>query len=182
MHRAAVGYQLPVHSALAHFVLEGGDFLRRNIWIISSVQCQYFGFDVPGVTWRGAAQTSVKADHAGNLGSASGQFQNGRAAETIADRSDALRISEVMPSQHFKSSARSRSQESAVILVFACFRCRGLWSLRPNAFAIYVRGKDIISELSEHLGAFLFVIAQPFPLVDDENCGPLTMDCVVIDC
>ena len=60
----------------------------------------------------------------GDFSTAPGQFENRCTPKAITDGGDALGVSEFLAQQHIQTGADSRSQQGAVILVFARFGCR----------------------------------------------------------
>src|SRR5204862_5606676 len=91
--RSAIAYQLPIHSTLAHLVLKRLDFLRRNVWVIGSVQCQDLGLNLLRIARIGRAQTAMKTDHPGDFSTAPRQFENRCTPKAITDGGDALGVS-----------------------------------------------------------------------------------------
>ncbi len=92
-----------------------------------------------------------------------------------------FRVSQVMSHQRVQTGADPCPQQGAVTLILARFCSGSLWRLRPDAFAVDVHRKDIITKASEHLGPFFFVVAQSFPLMNDEHGRPLALHCIVVN-
>src|SRR5262249_3509737 len=92
MDRTAIGDQLPVDAALAHFFFERGYFRGRNIRVVSAMEGEDLGFDVFCVFRLRAAEAAVETDNPREIGAAPGQFEHGGAAETITDGSDSFGI------------------------------------------------------------------------------------------
>ena len=71
-----------------------------------------------------------------------------------------------MLDQHLQPSLDLRPQEGSVVLVFTRSNPGVLGVGGPNPLAVDVHGEDVVAHLRQHAGTFLFVVAQPRPLVD----------------
>ena len=78
-------------------------------------------------------------------------------------------VNERLRAQRVQPGVGTGTQKLSVAFVFACERAGFLRGLGADAFAIDIGAKCDIAELGKHFGAFLFVIGQTHPLMDDEH-------------
>lgn len=90
----AIDHELPVGVGGFHFVGERGDLSERDVRIKRAVANEDFGFDGVGRGGILRVEAAVDADDAGDGRAAAGEFEDGHAAEAVADRGDTARIGE----------------------------------------------------------------------------------------
>ena len=121
----------------------------------------------------------MEADNALEVGTATGEFKDGRATETIAGGGEFGEVGAAVLLEDVERRGQAGAEESAVLLVFTSFLSGRRW-LWAHALTIDICDEHIVAEFSQLVGSFLFVSADTRPLVDDEDRRALAGERVVV--
>lgn len=171
MDGTAVFDELPVGVGVGHFFLKGGDFGGRNVGIVGAVECENFATDCFGR--ERCIEAAVEADDAGNVGAAAGEFEDGGAAETVADGGNAFGVDVGVLFEGVERGGDAGAEEGTVGFVFTGLGAGFLGVLWSDPLAVDVNGEGDVAEFGEFVGFGFGKFSGPHPVVDDEDAGVL---------
>src|ERR1700722_1144721 len=171
----AVDGELPVGVGGLHFVGEGGDLGERDVRVESAVEDEEFGFDGVGRSGRAfCVEAAVDADDTGDGRAAAGEFENGHAAEAVADGGD-VGVGERMRFQGVEASGGAAGDAIGFGAEFVDASHDAL-AIAGDAFAVHVAGEGGLAEFGQTAGAIFGVVVEAGAAVDDEHAGAFVFD------
>src|SRR5580693_4942641 len=125
-----------------------------------------------GVGRRGLAlcvEAAVDADDASDGRATAGEFEDGHAAEAVADGGDVV-IGERMSAEDFDSSV-SATRKAVRFGAELGDAGHDALAVAGNAFAVHVAGEGDVTEFGEAAGAIFGMVVEAGAAVNDEDAG-----------
>lgn len=164
-----VGDELIIDLGVAHFAEESNKLLIGHAWILGSMADQNLGPDRSDGRRSLCGESAVEADDSADICTRSGEFKDSAAAEAVTHRSNLILLDFGSSAQGGNRSIHSADEQRHVISILAGHLPVFGLGFRLVSFAVDVRCKSDVAELSEHAGSSLFVLIGAVPVVDDDD-------------